>query len=619
MPGLRSYATGSTSRSLPDFKEIRVLISKSLLVLILFVGLAPADAGADALAVRTGLKLVFEIRDLIHRHYVETVDSARVVDAALDGLVAALPEGENVYISPREMATLGSDLPLPPAPRLHDREQLQLISEVFRRVTRDYLRPVGADTLTRGMIWGMLTALDPHSSYLDPREYAEMAERFRGDFEGIGIYFEVRNGELLVISPIVGSPSYGKLRAGDRIIEIQGVSTDGITNEQVMQKLRGPKGSKVQVTVSRRGRAEPFHVEIQRDRIRIHSIPYIFMLRPGTGYVRIVRFGETTGAELGEALNELREQGMERLLLDLRGNAGGLLSQAVDVADYFVKADDLIVTTRGRDAASRQEYRARRPACLSGAPMVVLIDHGSASASEIVAGALQDLDRALIVGQTSFGKGLVQEQFPLRSNGGLLLLTVARYYTPLGRLIQRPYSDDLQAYYQQGTDDFDPNAVDSLRAGKRVFRTRLGRAVYGGGGITPDQVLESDEFTEFMHRVYASGLVPEFSSRWVGSHPDWPSDFGVYLDGYRVSDEAVHQLTAMLDSAAIPTDPAVLEAHLEFLRRQIKAGIAQVLWGDEQRYRVDVEGSTMVRKALAQFGRAAELVRQRKQAAGTRR
>jgi len=564
----------------------------------------------------SNLKLVFEVRDKVHQHYVEEVDSLRVIDGALDGLVATLPEGENIYISPVEMAELGEGEIRRPV--LDNRQQIDLLAEVFRQVSRQYVAPVSADSLSRGMIWGMLATLDPHSSYLDADEYAEMAERFRGDFEGIGIYFEVRRGRLLVIAPIVGSPSYGKLRAGDHIVRIEGVSTEGITNEQVMKKLRGPKGSQVRVTVQRPGREDLFDVVIRRDRIEVRSVPYAFALRPGIGYIRVTRFAETTGEELGQVLEDLRERAMKRLVLDLRGNGGGLLSQAVEVADFFLDRGELIVYTEGRTPDSRREYRAQHPLAGVPLPLIVMIDHGSASASEIVAGAVQDLDVGLIVGQTSFGKGLVQEQFPLNSNGGLLLLTVARYYTPLGRLIQRPYTEDIHSYIQEGLDGFDPNTVDSLQSAKKVFYTALGRAVYGGGGITPDVTLEPEPYSDFAQQLFSSGALADFSSRWVGSRGAWTGDFADFQERYRVPDSAFSAFRQFLVEADIPVEDEVFAAHRSFLHRQLKAGFARVLWGDEQRYQIHLQGDRQVLQALELFDEADELVlaRQRRNGGG---
>lgn len=554
---------------------------------------------------RSSLKLVFEVRDRIHQDYVEEVDSLRVIDGAVDGLAASLPEGENLYISPREMAELGMAEPSPP--HLDNRGQIALLGEVFQQVSQRYIDEVGADTLARGMVAGMLSALDPHSSYLDPNEREDLVERFRGDFEGIGIYFEIRQGRLMVISPIVGSPSDGKLRAGDEIVEIEGVSTDGITNEQVMKKLRGPKGSTVRVTVARPGRSEPFELAIRRERIEVRSIPYVFVLEPGVGYLRIARFAETTGKELGEDLAQLRSQGIRRLLLDLRGNGGGLLNQAVEVAEYFLDAGELVVYTQGRTADSRQEYKAGRPLERPPLSLVVLIDHGSASASEIVAGAVQDHDRGLVVGQTSFGKGLVQEQFPLASNGGMLLLTVARYYTPVGRLIQRPFTEDLQAYIQEGVDDFDPNSVDSLRAAGAVFRTALGRPVYAAGGITPDVVLPDPSYTDFEQEVFASGVLADFSSRVVGTDQVWTGGFESYAARYEVPDSLLAALDRYLVERDVVAAGAALPVHRDFLRTELKSGLARVLWDDQSAYRVHLRADPQVQQASALFDRADEL------------
>lgn len=563
---------------------------------------------ATAQTWESDLQLVMEIRDKIHREYVDEVDSLRVIDAGLDGLVSALDMGDNLYRSPDELGT--EQMPL------RDRGQVGLLSEALRAVQRQYLLPVSPDSLQRGMVRGMLAALDPHSSYLSAVEYADMAETYRGDFEGIGIYFEVREGRLLVIAPIVGSPSYGKLRSGDHIVEIEGVPTEGITTEGVMEKLRGPRGSPVRLAVLRQGRDALINLDIRRERIELKSLPYAFMLGADTGYVRIVRFAEKTAEELGQALSALRQQGMKRLLLDLRDNGGGLLQQAVEVADYFVDSGSLIVYTEGRGGDSRREYRARRPRWGEDKllPLVVLIDHGSASASEIVAGAVQDLDLGLVAGQTSFGKGLVQGQFPLSSNGGLLLLTVARYYTPLGRLIQRPYTDDLQAYIQAGIDDVDPNSIDSLRAGKEIFYTASSRAVYGGGGITPDALLRIEQYSDFAIDLFSNGAIADFCGIWVGGRGDWPRDFSAYRAGYEVPEEGLAAFADYLGDRDWRVDAEEWATHRNFLRRELKAGFARVLWGDEQYYRVRLDADVEVAQALQLFDRASALLKRRSSA-----
>ena len=314
--------------------------------------------------------------------------------------------------------------------------QLQTLQEILLKVRDNYVDEVDQSKLLEGAIDGVLTKLDPHSTYIKPEDVSKMMEKFRGDFEGIGIQFDVRNNYLTVIAPIEGSPAERVgLRAGDRIIKINGESAIGIKEPDVMAKLRGPKGTSVTVTIQREGVEEPFERRIIRDKIPIHSVPYHFLIRPQTGYIRISRFSEKTISELDNALSDLEAQGMKRLILDLRGNPGGLLAQAVEVADEFLD-EGLIVYTKGRISSANEEYHATKKRSHPEYPLILMVNHGSASASEIVSGAIQDLDRGLIVGQTSFGKGLVQHPYDLRNNGKVLL-TIAKYYTPLGRLIQR--------------------------------------------------------------------------------------------------------------------------------------------------------------------------------------
>lgn len=544
------------------------------------------------------MALVFEVRERIHRDYVDPVDSMRVIEAGINGMLDVLSEDGEIAL---EQGWAEG--------RPGDRAQRRRLVEAFGQLEAAHGETVSPDSLARGSVWGMLAALDPHSSYLSASDYEDMVERFRGDFEGIGIYFEVRDGKLLVIAPIFGSPSYGKLRAGDHIAEIEGVSTQGISNEEVMDKLRGARGSIVRVGVVRQGREDLLYHDIRRDRVTIRSVPYAYMLQPGVGYVRVVRFAETTADELVDALDSLRAQGMRSLVLDLRDNGGGLLDQAVEVADFFLDSGQLIVYTEGRDE-SRQEYRARQPLNES-LPLVILIDRGSASASEIVAGAVQDLDMGVVAGQTSFGKGLVQGQFPLRSNGGLLLLTVARYYTPLGRLIQRPYTDDVHAYYEEGIDDVDTNSLDSLRVGKSVFYTALGRPVYGGGGITPDVILPAEEYSEFAVELLSQGHMADFCGYWVGVQSGWPSAFSDYLHEYQVEDKTVRAWEDFIAEKIPTVGDSTLAAHRTFARSQLKAGFARVLWGEEEYYRVHLQTDKQVEAALTHIADAAELVGRR--------
>jgi carboxyl-terminal processing protease len=582
---------------------LRRLIIAGCAVLTILGLVESHHQSGSAAEERPEMRLIAEVRDKIHRYYVEPVDSLRLLEGALDGMVEAVAQGEEGIQDSSALAEADSLLRLR-AP-LGNRRQLELLARTLDRLRLTRESPYPADSLARAAIGGMLVALDPHSSYLDPQESEEMLERFQAHFEGIGIYFDIHQGKLVVISPIEGSPSYGRLRAGDHIAAIDGVSTEGITSDQVMQKLRGPRGTQVRVSVVRSGVEEQLEVILTRDRIPVHSVPYAFMLGEGIGYIRITRFAEQTGEELGQALDRLESQGMERLILDLRGNGGGFLSQAVEVADFFLDRGQLIVYTEGREAGSRIDYKDQNPLRGESLSLVVMIDHGSASASEIVAGAIQDLDLGLIAGQTSFGKGLVQEQFPLSTNGGLLLLTVARYFTPLGRLIQRPYTDDLMAYIEAGLDTVDLNAVDSLRADAPVFRTARGRLVYGGGGITPDVVLKPAPLSGFAEEVLADGAVFDFGSRWVGSHRDWPPRFEDFLADYQVPGQALAEFLSFLQKEKkIKVADSTYAAHRQFLAGELKAEFARGLWGDEQRYRVLLEGDEEVAQALQLFGQA---------------
>ncbi len=321
------------------------------------------------------------------------------------------------------------------------RSQLDLFSQVLYLVQNNYVEAPDNQKLIKGAIDGMLKTLDPHTVFLPMVRAQRMDEEFSGEYSGIGIQFDLRDGTIMVISPLEGTPAYRLgIRAGDRITEVnEKPLAKDITNDDVFKLLRGPTGSTVNVTLVREDEPEPLHFTIERAKIPIESVPYAYMIRPGVGYVRIIRFSQTTGDELAEAIARLKTQGMKSLLLDLRSNSGGLLSQAVEVLDQIVPNDKLLVYTRGRIPSANADYRSSDRAKIDTMPLVVLIDHGSASASEIVAGAMQDLDRGLVAGTNSFGKGLVQNQLRL-TDGSKLLLTIAHYYTPSGRLIQRDYS-----------------------------------------------------------------------------------------------------------------------------------------------------------------------------------
>jgi carboxyl-terminal processing protease len=489
-------------------------------------------------------------------------------------------------------------------------DKLRTFQSILRLVRANYVDEVDAGELVDGAIAGLLKELDPHSDYIDPERFRQMNERNRGEYHGIGISFAIRDGYLTVISPIEGSPSDRLgLRAGDRIVKIEGASAVGITESQVFEQLRGPKGSTVHVTVQRPGHDELLEFDIVRDRIPIKSVPYWFKLDDATGYVRIIRFSATTGDELETALDELETDGMERLLLDLRGNAGGYLEQAIEVADKFITGGKMIVYTKGRIPGSDNDHYSSDIGTHPTYPIIVLVNHGSASASEIVSGAVQDWDRGLVVGQTTFGKGLVQRQYHLQ-DGAALFLTVARYYTPSGRLIQRDYeATDKISYYAEGYDDIDPNAaVNPDSTDRPVFYTNGGRAVYGGGGITPDVHLPLEEGTRSQQILEQAGIFFEFANNWIGEHDFTYSSLEGFLDHFEISDEIWQEFGAAAAEQEIELTAEELEEERPYASRGIRREIAGNLWGASARYRVHIEGDQAIASAMDHFGEAADIL-----------
>ncbi|MFQ6113180.1 MAG: S41 family peptidase, partial [bacterium] len=411
-------------------------------------------------------------------------------------------------------------------------DQIQRFMEVIQAVKKLYVEEVDSQTLVDGAITGMLEQLDPHSVYIPADRMKEVSEQFEGEFEGIGIEFIVHNKIPTIVAPIADSPSERLgLRPGDRIIKIEGASTYGITEQGVRDKLLGPKGTKVTITVQRPGLEQPFDVTITRDRIPIYSVTTYFMIDEKTGYIRVGRFAKTTNAEFEKSLRELESMGMKRLILDLRGNSGGFLEQAVEMADAFIDGGKRIVYTRGRISSANEDYYSTTEATHAKYPLIVLINHGSASASEIVAGAIQDWDRGLIVGVTSFGKGLVQHQIILK-DGSAIRVTIARYYTPSGRLIQRSYENGLPDYIAEGYDEMDPNAIRDSTQNKPVFTTSTGRKVYGGGGITPDIAVKSERLTMTTVRLIRNQLFFEYGSLYATKHRRLNRDFVAFRDNF---------------------------------------------------------------------------------------
>ena len=468
-----------------------------------------------------------------------------------------------------------------------------------------YADDLPADKIVYASIHGLIGTLDPHTNFLEPEEYGAMVEKQRGSFFGLGIIISKRNGKITVITPVEGSPADRLgIRAGDIIDQIEGESIDDLAVDAVVKRLKGPKGTKVNITIVRPGLGEPLPMTVTRAEIPTNSVAYAFMLDGETGYVRLKDFTLTTVPEMNETWEKLEKQGMKRLVLDLRGNPGGLLDQAIGLSDFFVKKGEKIVFVRGRNASSEQVFGAHGKNTKARIPVVVLINKGSASASEIVAGAIQDHDRGLIVGQTSWGKGLVQSVFNLTDGAGLAV-TTAKYYTPSGRCIQRDYREVLE-YLIPGEDDgSDADDAESAPSKGEIFRTDSGRTVHGGGGITPDVIVKADRLSRFAAGLYARGIFFEFAVDYRAHHPAIPKDF-------RVTDEVRADFFRFLDSRpALFEKPAKemysAEKDPGLVDRAIREELANAVYGREAGYRIVLDGDPQLKAAVSRFEESAKL------------
>ncbi len=475
-------------------------------------------------------------------------------------------------------------------------------------VASRYVDEIDDDQLVEDLIRNMLKGLDPHSSYIPADQLKEVNEPLRGAFEGIGIQFNILNDTIVVISPISGGPSERVgIQAGDKIIYVEDekVAGIGITNEGVIKRLRGKKGTQVTVKIKRHGTKELLPFTITRDKIPIFSIDASYMATPEIGYIKINRFAATTIDEFRKALNELKGQGMESLILDLRGNGGGYLNTAIELADEFLDKNKLIVYTEGH-SSPRQEAESTARGGFEKGKLVVLIDEGSASASEIVSGAIQDWDRGLIIGRRSFGKGLVQRDFTLPDHS-VLRLTIARYYTPTGRCIQKPYDKGIEAYHQEIIDRFNSGEVihpdsisfpDSLR-----YQTPNGRIVYGGGGIMPDIYvpLDTSSNSNFYSALIRKGILNQFSLNYVDKHraelkKEYPA-----LDQFIANfpqEEAYRELLDYAREKGLEPKPEDLERSHHMIATQAKALIARDLWNTSAYFQIINPTSDAYQKAI---------------------
>lgn len=479
--------------------------------------------------------------------------------------------------------------------------KMKTLAQLIRLVYDNYVEDVDMDEVLNGAFIGMLEKLDPHSSFIPAEDKESIDEVFRGDFEGIGIEFAIIDGYITVISPIPDTPSdRAGIISGDKITKINGESAYKITQKDVVKKLRGPKGSKVVVTIARSNMQETFETTLVRDKIPLKSIASSFILDQQIGYIKVNRFSNTTFDEFNEAIAKLKKNGMKELLIDLRNNGGGLLDQAVKMVDLFVSSRDTIVFTQGRIKGSNSVFKARSHYSDLTLPVVILINNGSASASEIVSGALQDLDRAVIVGEKSFGKGLVQRQYELQ-DGSAARITIARYYTPSGRLIQKPYDKGLDEYYLENNDD-------TSSVNLKEYYTKSGRIVYGGGGITPDIIIENDAtYNQSTRDVYfhPDRLLFKYASQIKDSIIDVDMElnnknYEDFINQYIVNQ---NNFITWLDSLEMDynKEELVEDIDWDFIEKRIKAELANTVWGKEYFYKTLINSDLQVQKAKEQF------------------
>jgi carboxyl-terminal processing protease len=502
-------------------------------------------------------------------------------------------------------------------------DQYKVFTAALKAVEANYVGEYESDRLVYSAITGMLQTLDPHSSFMDPRTFAQMRERQEGRYYGLGITINVIEGDVTVFNVFEGSPAYQKgLRRGDVIMLIEGDTTKGWNTEQAVRKLRGPKGTSVNIAIRRSTYDEPIKLAVMRDEVHIPTIPAAIMLDATSGYIKLQDFGENTDQELGRALRELTQKGMKRLVFDLRGNPGGALDQAIKVSNRFLPKGNLIVYTRGRVANSDQDYRATDSSDYLSLPMVTLVSRTSASASEIVSGALQDHDRSLIVGETTFGKALVQSVYRL-SQGAGAAITTARYYTPSGRMIQRPWDGTFDEYITYIYRDQDANKTHKE---SELKYTDSGRKVYGGGGIEPDRRFDgpSDGFnpTRFGRSIAARNLFDSYAQQFSRRGDTRISRAGGKtreLDAnYEVTDAMLAEFKAIVQKSPIVFDEASWQKDLDFIKTMIRREIDMDLFGVAVAYQNLAKRDPQLQYAMSLFPEAQQLLESGRQAQSRR-
>jgi len=488
------------------------------------------------------------------------------------------------------------------------RDTLRLYTDLVKVAHDKYGAEVSYRDLVYASIQGMIRTLDPHTTFLVAEEYQGMREKQQTSYYGLGILVGVRNGQLTVIAPLEGTPGARLgIQPGDVISTIEGEPTETMSLDEAVSKLKGPKGTQVHITIARRGMDKPIEMAVTRAEIPQTTVRLAYMITPTTGYVQVAEFSRGTGAEVAEAIDKLKAKGMTRLLLDLRNNGGGLLDPAIEVCEELLPDGSAIVETRGRTRDSFQTYKVSSRRTRFDLPLVVLVNEGTASASEIVSGAVQDHDRGLIVGSPSWGKGLVQTVYNL-SYGTGLALTTAKYYTPSGRLIQRDYSSYFDYYTH--ADAGSPEITGKQVGDGQVFKTDLGRKVYGGGGITPDVVVADEKLStseQFLRSRNAfANFAIDYHRRNPVKSPDW-----------KPGPEVIQEFRDWLIHEKIATPEEVKDALLtqetrDYSATEIRAEMMNIAFGQEARHRASAAEDKQLKAALGEFDHAAALLSQRR-------
>jgi carboxyl-terminal processing protease len=486
-------------------------------------------------------------------------------------------------------------------------KNFNILNEVIGYIESEYVDTVQRQKLVDETVQYLLQELDPHSYYISAKELQAMNEPLEGNFEGIGIQFNIQKDTVVVINPLQGGPSEKVgVKAGDRIIKVEEelIAGNGITNSKVLKLLKGDKGTKVDITVERN--AQKLDFTITRDKIPIHSVDVAYMMTGETGYIKVIRFAKTTYQEFMDAANELKSKGMENLIIDLRGNGGGFLDAAVDMSDELLESGKMIVYTKGR-ARPKEVYKSGSDNSLTETSLAVLVDESSASASEILAGAVQDNDRGLVIGRRSFGKGLVQEQ-TMWPDGSATRLTVARYYTPTGRCIQRPYDEGVEAYREEIYDRYkhgemmhpdSTNFPDSLK-----YETPEGKTVYGGGGIFPDIFVPYDTAggSTFLNRLVYRGVVYQWAFDYADTHREQLNgnyeSAREFQENFSIGQSLIDDFVNFAKSEGVEPEPGELEESQTEIKHRLKAYVARNIWNNEGFYPIWNKKDNVVNKAL---------------------